>query len=172
MSFTNNTNGDGDKGDEEEFSSEAPAKAGMNRFVWDMRYPAARAVPGDKTTQDATRSGPLATPGTYWVRLTVGGETQTQKFELVKEPRVAATQEDFEKQFELAIKVRDKLSETHDAINRLRSIRGQVSEWARRAEGAHGGGGGDGGGGRGEGEAGRDRGRADRRELQGARATG
>ena len=140
VSFTNNSrnNGNGGKetrqGDDEEYSAKVPAKAGMNRFVWDMRYSPARAVPGDKTTEDATRSGPLAPPGSYWVRLTVGDDSQTQRFELIKEPRVAATPEDFQKQFELAIKVRDKLSETHDAINRLRSVRSQVTEWARRAE--------------------------------------
>ena len=37
-------------------------------------------------------------------------------------------------QFSLLIRIRDKLSETHDAINRLRSIRQQVEEWSRRAD--------------------------------------
>ena len=122
-------------GDEEEFKARVPVEAGMNRFIWDMRYPPARGVPDDKTTDDAVQSGPLAPPGTYQVRLTVAGESQTHSFELVKEPRVAATQEDFQAQFDLAMKIRDKLSETHDAVNRLRSVRDQVTEWARRAEG-------------------------------------
>ncbi len=107
---------------------------GMNRFVWDMRYPSARKVPGDKTTEDRN-TAPLAPPGAYQVRLAVGGQSQTQSFEIVKDPRVAATQADFEAQFDLYVKIRDKLSETHDAINRLRSVRAQVDEWAKRAEG-------------------------------------
>ena len=109
------------------------AKAGMNRFVWNMRYPSAHRVAGDKTTEDRL-AGPLAPPGAYQVRLTVNDQSHTQTFEIVKDPRVAATQADFEAQFEFLIKIRDKLSETHDSIGRLRSIRQQVGEWVRRAE--------------------------------------
>ena len=111
-----------------------PAEAGMNLFDWDMRYPGAHTVPGDKTTEGVGR-GPLAPPGSYQVRLTAGEQSQTQSFEMVKDPRVDATQEDFDAQFALAIRVRDKITETHDNINRLRSARSQVSEWAKRAEG-------------------------------------
>ena len=111
-----------------------PAEAGMNRFDWDMRYPGAHTVPGDKTTEGVGR-GPLAPPGSYQVRLTVGEQSQTQSFVLVKDPRVGATQEDFDAQFALAIRIRDKITETHDNINKLRSTRSQVSEWANRAEG-------------------------------------
>ena len=110
------------------------ADSGMNRFDWDMRYPDARRVPGDKTTEDSLR-GPLAPPGSYSVRLTVGDHSQTQTFDMVKDPRVAATQEDFDAQFDLLIHIRDKLSETHDNINMLRSARSQVEEWASRARG-------------------------------------
>jgi ABC-type multidrug transport system fused ATPase/permease subunit len=39
-----------------------PAKAGMNRFVWNLRYPDARGVPGDATTERSL-TGPLAPPG-------------------------------------------------------------------------------------------------------------
>ena len=112
-----------------------PAEPGMNRFVWNIRYPDARRVPGDKTTEDRV-AGPLAPPGWYEARLTVGDASQTQSFEIVKDPRVGATQEDFDAQFELLIRIRDKLSETHDSINRARSVKQQVDEWARRAEGA------------------------------------
>jgi hypothetical protein len=45
-----------------------------------------------------------------------------------------ATPADFEAQFGLLMRIRDKLSDTHDAINRLRSIRQQVEEWMRRTE--------------------------------------
>ena len=50
-----------------------PGEAGMNRFVWNMRYPAARKVPEDKTTEDAV-VGPLASPGAYQVSLQVGDD--------------------------------------------------------------------------------------------------
>ena len=111
-----------------------PAEAGLNRFVWNLRYPDARGVPGDVTTERSL-TGPLAPPGAYQVQLSVGGETYTAAFELRKDPRVSATPADFAAQFSLLLRIRDKLSETHDAINRLRSIRQQVEDWVRRAEG-------------------------------------
>ncbi|MEE8363750.1 MAG: glycosyl hydrolase, partial [Dehalococcoidia bacterium] len=111
-----------------------PKRAGMNRFVWDMRYPGARPVPGDKTTEEKL-SGPLAPPGSYRVALTVGGQTQTRSFEILKDPRVAATDADFQAQFDLLIQIRDRLSETHDSINALRRVARQVDEWTERARG-------------------------------------
>jgi hypothetical protein len=112
----------------------APAEAGLNRFIWPMRYPEALLVPGDKLLTDKV-VGPLAPPGPYQVRLEVNGAAQTQTFTLVKDPRVAASQADFEAQFGLLLQIRDKLSATHDAVNRLRRIRQQVEEWVQRAAG-------------------------------------
>ena len=120
--------------DDDSGDPRVPAAAGMNLFDWDMRYPGAHTVPGDKTTEGVGR-GPLAPPGSYQVRLTVGEQSQAQSFEMVKDPRVDATQEDFDAQFALMLQIRDKLSETHDNINKIRSTRSQVSEWAKRAEG-------------------------------------
>ena len=106
----------------------------LNRFVWDMRYPDARKVPGDKTTEEMT-TGPTAPPGDYRLSLSVDGTEQTREFQIVKDPRVAASQADFDSQFDLHISIRDKLSETHDSINKLRSIRRQVEEWEQRGAG-------------------------------------
>ena len=110
------------------------AEAGMNRLVWDLRYPNARKVTGDKTTEDMT-TGPVAPPGTYSVTLTIGGQPQTESFELVADPRSGADQADYDSQFEAHIQIRDKLSETHDYINQLRHVRQQVEEWERRGRG-------------------------------------
>jgi photosystem II stability/assembly factor-like uncharacterized protein len=110
-----------------------PVEAGLNRFVWNLRYPDARGVPGDVTTERSL-TGPLAPPGIYHVQLNLGEQTYTAPLELRKDPRVSATPADFEAQFGLLMRIRDKLSETHDAINRLRSIRQQLEEWVRRAE--------------------------------------
>jgi photosystem II stability/assembly factor-like uncharacterized protein len=107
------------------------AKPGLNRFVWDLRYPGAEKVPGDVTTERAI-TGPLAPPGAYQVRLTVGDRSWTQPLEIRKDPRVPATQADLDAQFALWMRIRDTLSETHAGINRLRRIRRQVTEWVRR----------------------------------------
>ena len=122
-----NPSGDGDQ------EPRLPAVSGINRFVWDMRYPDARKVPGDKTTEEMN-TGPTAPPGDYRLSLSVDGTERTQEFQIVKDPRVAASQADFDSQFDLHISIRDKLSETHDSINKLRNIRRQVEEWEQRAE--------------------------------------
>ena len=109
------------------------AEAGMNRFLWNMRYPDATKVPEDKTTEESL-SGPMAPPGTYQVTLGAGGRSITETFDIVKDPRVSATQADFDAQFQLLMKVRDRLSETHDAVNRLRSVKKQVDEWVQRTQ--------------------------------------
>jgi photosystem II stability/assembly factor-like uncharacterized protein len=125
-------------GTEEELSAPSGAKepqvakeAGMNRFVWNMRYPDARKLAEDAS--EAGIPGPLVLPGSYQVQLTVGDQTYTQSFEICKDPRVTTTQADLAAQFDLLMQIREKLSETHAAINQLRYIRQQVEEWARRA---------------------------------------
>ena len=110
------------------FSSEEgtaiTAKAGTNRFVWDLRYPGADLVP-DASFFDGNK-GPRAVPGTYKVRITTGQWTQTESFEVKKDPRLRTTQEDFQKQFDLAIEIRDKLTELNNAIRKIRYVRNQV----------------------------------------------
>jgi hypothetical protein len=97
-----------------------------------MRYPDARKVPGDKTTEEII-TGPIAPPGNYRVSLSANGQVQTQTFQIVKDPRVEASQEDFDAQFETHMRICDKLSKTHDAINKMRDIGRQVDEWDHRA---------------------------------------
>jgi hypothetical protein len=71
----------------------------------------------------------MAVPGTYTVRLTVDGRTQTQPLTVVKHPLYKdVTQADLEAQFALAIRIRDKLSEANQAVIRIRDIKGQVRD--------------------------------------------
>jgi photosystem II stability/assembly factor-like uncharacterized protein len=114
-----------------------PKQRGVNRFVWNLRYPDATKVPGDKTTEGSL-AGPAAPPGRYSVRLTANGQTLTAPFEIRKDPRVAATQEDFDAQFELLIQIRDKLSETHAAINQIAALKEQIDAWVKRGDGKDG----------------------------------
>ena len=119
--------------EEEQEKSEpnAPKEAGLNRFVWNMRYPDPRKVDG-YVSSDGAMSGPVVAPGTYQVQLTVGDQSLIESFEVRKDPRVSATQEDLEAQLALHLKIRDKLSETHDAINTLRNVRQQIEDWQKR----------------------------------------
>ena len=126
---------DDSSSEEEDDQLSVASNIGMNRFVWDMRYPPANKVPGDKTTADRVVSGPIAPPGRYTVVLKCSGTEKSKTFEIIKDPRVEASQKELEDQFNLLLSIRDRLSETHDSINRIRSVCSQVNEWTQRAIG-------------------------------------
>ncbi|HTP13675.1 MAG TPA: glycosyl hydrolase, partial [Bacteroidota bacterium] len=104
-----------------------PADSGLNRFVWNMRYPDATSVPGAVMWSGGVR-GPLVAPGKYQVRLTFGKENRTESFEIKKDPRLSTTQADFQKQLDLLLKVRDKLTELDEAVIAIRDIRKQTND--------------------------------------------
>ncbi len=114
-----------------------PKERGLNRFVWNMRYPDAAKLEGEGGTWEGFErqlAGPAAVPGTYRVRLTADGVDETVPFEIRKDPRVAATQRDFEDQFGLLMRIRDKVSETHEGINEIRRVSAQLDGWEARAK--------------------------------------
>ncbi|MDQ3011871.1 MAG: glycosyl hydrolase [Acidobacteriota bacterium] len=110
-----------------------PAEKGLNKFAWDLRYADATTVPGMILWAGNT-SGPRAVPGNYQVKLTVDGKTLTESFEVHKDPRVPTTQEEFQKQFDLLTKIRDKFSETSEAILSIRDVRKQANDYAARVK--------------------------------------
>jgi uncharacterized protein (DUF2164 family) len=80
-------------------------------------------------------TGPRVAPGRYQVRLTADGKTYTESFEVRKDPRLTTTDADFVKQLELLLKIRDKLTETHNAIIGIRQARQQIEELQKRVQG-------------------------------------
>ena len=117
--------------DEEEFfnrgggSKDLPADAGLNRFVWDLRYEGATKVPHAPLWGGNT-NGPTALPGKYQVRLTVLGKAYTAPLEITADPRLKIAPDDLAKQFDLLLKIRDKVTDTDDAIIQIRDIRDQI----------------------------------------------
>ena len=107
------------------------AQVGLNRFVWNLRYSDATSFPGLIMWAGST-TGPRVSPGTYTAKLTVDGKTQTQIFEVKKDPRLETTSEEYAKQLSLSLQVRDKLSDTNDAVIRIRELRKQLDDYAKR----------------------------------------
>jgi hypothetical protein len=110
------------------------ARAGMNRFVWDLRYSTASGDTGDPEDAQAAR-GPQALPGAYQVRLSVAGQHFTQPLKIVLDPRSAATPSDLAKQFDLAIKTARELRRATDAAQQIASLRRQLSDAKAKASG-------------------------------------
>ena len=103
------------------------SKAGLNRFVWDLRYPGAEVVENGTLSRRNTL-GPKAVPGTYQARVTAGEWSQTQSFEVQKDPRLETTQADYQQQFDLLTQIRNKIGELHHAVSQTREVREQVSQ--------------------------------------------
>ena len=86
------------------------ATKGMHRFVWDLQH----VGPWNADPERTRRGGPMAAPGTYEARLTVGSRTLTRTFRVLIDPRVAAdgvTDADLLMQETLSLRIRDALSD-------------------------------------------------------------
>ncbi len=107
--------------------------AGLNRFLWDLRYEGTSRVPDYYLWdyKDGDR-GPLALPGKYQVRLTVDGKTRTARFEVKLDPRLHVEPADLEKQFSLLLQIRDELSRVYDTVNQIQDVRSQVEGVTKR----------------------------------------
>jgi hypothetical protein len=106
----------------------APTGAGFNTVTWDLRYPSASSFPGMILWGGGVQ-GPFAAPGTYTVRLTANGQTQTQTFRVRRNPlHKDVTDADLQAQFDLAIQIRDKTSEANNAVIQIRAIKSAVQD--------------------------------------------
>ena len=119
--------------DDKKPEKEIKVEAGLNRFVWDLRYEEANRVPGYYLWEyTGGAQGPVALPGKYHVRLTVDGKSQTVPLELKLDPRVQVSQADLEKQFNLLLQVREQLNRVYTAVNQIEDVRNQTAEMKRR----------------------------------------
>jgi photosystem II stability/assembly factor-like uncharacterized protein len=101
-------------------------QAGMNRFVWDLRWSEPTQIPG-AFYQGLPPWGPLALPGSYTVKLTVDGKSQTAPLAIYNDPRSKASDEDLRASFELQVKTRALIDALHVAVNQIRSTRAQAN---------------------------------------------
>ena len=108
-----------------------PSNEGMNRFAWDLRYDDPIQIPGAFYSGTGPK-GPLALPGDYQVKLTVGGKSQTAPLHLAIDPRTKGQEAALQKQFTLATQVKDQISQLHQAVNEIRDLRSQIQTLHKR----------------------------------------
>ena len=106
---------------------EIEASAGVNQYYWNMRYEDAETFDGLIMWAGSVR-GPQAVPGRYQARLIVGDDSTTVSFRIAPDPRSESSIADLEEKFAFQIAVRDKLSETHEAVKQIRSLREQIED--------------------------------------------
>jgi photosystem II stability/assembly factor-like uncharacterized protein len=114
--------------------------AGMHRWIWDLRYPAptsiTRGFPISAVPHATPRQplGPIATPGTYLIRLVVDGRRLEQTLTLRPDPRVHVSSEALQQQLDLASTVAGLLTRSSRTLLEAQSQQKQLQ--ALEASGA------------------------------------
>ena len=109
-------------------------RLGLNRFVWNLRYPGAITFPGMILRGARPEEGPWASPGEYQVRVTANGESKTARFRIMKQPVLTEfTDEDLAEQHRLAVQIRDAVSLANGSVLQVRALRAQVEDRATKA---------------------------------------
>ena len=107
-----------------------PVEAGLNRFVWNLRYEDATKFPG-MIMWDGDVSGPVVVPGKYTVKLTAASQTQAQTFTVRADPRLKTRPEDYAAQLALALQIRDKLSAVNQAVIEIREAKKDLARYEK-----------------------------------------
>ncbi|MFQ5740599.1 MAG: WD40/YVTN/BNR-like repeat-containing protein [Acidobacteriota bacterium] len=118
--------GDPDGWGEEPPKPALSGKAGVQRAVWDLRYAGALKIKGAKLDFGDPRVGPLVLPGAYTARLHVEGKSYTTPITVRPDPRNPTSSQDAAKQLDLALRVRDSISELSEKVEQLRALRRQI----------------------------------------------
>ena len=108
-------------------------KPGSGEFNWNLRTDNAEGFEG-MILWAANLRGPKVVPGTYKVRMTVDGQSQEQSFQVLADPRYESSQEDLEAQYNYLLAIRDKITETHQAIKLIRVYRTELDSLTTKPE--------------------------------------
>jgi hypothetical protein len=115
-----------------------PARRGMNRFVWDIRYDAPVAIP-DAFYAGLPPRGPIVLPGVYTVRLTYAGQMQTAPLTIAPDPRDAeGSLEGLRQKFTLSMQVYHDQDALHRAVNDIRAVKRDVAAALAKSSGPRG----------------------------------
>lgn len=102
-----------------------------NSFVWDMRYPGFKEFDG-MILYSSPNVGPKAVPGNYTAILKVEKEESVIDFVIAKDPRLETTDEEYRAQLDFLLQVRNKVSEAHQAMIDIRSIRDDIEYFNKK----------------------------------------
>jgi hypothetical protein len=103
-------------------------KAGAHRFLWDMHYapldePVSFPIAATYLNTAPEPTGPWVMPGTYSLKLSVGGQSFTQALVIKMDPRVKTTMDQLQQQHDLSLDCyegKKKLSALQTALSSLR----------------------------------------------------
>ena len=125
---------DGEGNHVSEFKVDEP-KPGFNRTAWNLRYDGAVSLATPITGGwRGGNVGPTVAPGKYTVSLSTKGQSASASLEVRGDPRIEVSNEDFRKQLEAGIEIRDMLSKVNTVLNGTESVITQMSELKKKVK--------------------------------------
>ncbi len=101
-----------------------PKQKGINRFVWDMRYP---TMPGIPTAYlEASFRGHKAAPGAYSVSIKAAGKEAKSELSILPNPLYETTDAAYNEYHAFMAAAEKSLTDMHDKVNRMMKIRTQI----------------------------------------------
>ena len=104
---------------------------GSNSFNWNMQQAAAKKFKG-MVLWWGSLAGPKVVPGMYTVELNKNGETFSQEFEILKDPRVTYELSELESQYDFITDINSKVTEAHESIIEMRALKKQMKEFSKQ----------------------------------------
>ena len=127
----NDSDDDPDKPHKKRHWEVLPRQAGLNRFTWNLRWPGAYSAPEEGKPR-RRQPGWVAPPGTYTARLVVEDQTVESSFDVLRDPRSRATDQDLIDQHEFMLEVVELTEQVTDAVGRVKRVKAQADAWAKR----------------------------------------
>ena len=108
-------------------------RSGLNRFVWDLREVNLPSI--ENVIIEGSMGGRTVIPGKYEVRLTINGKAETTSFEVLADPRLTASENEYKAQDNLSKLTSDDIEAIHVSVVQMRKIQDQLNQFVNRAEG-------------------------------------
>ena len=101
-------------------------RAGLNVVTWDLRRASPTRLTGVVLFGAPGSGGARVSPGTYSVRMTMGGTVHTQPLQVLQDPRLTVPVAQVAERDSVSAVIAERIREIHDAVLRLRDTKGQV----------------------------------------------
>ena len=116
------------RGDDVVRELETTSERGLNRVHWDLRAAGATVFDGMILESPSPARGPFVPPGRYEVTISAGDVTHVRELEVRADPRLDVSNADLEAQYELACRVRDRVSAANEAVIEIRAMKAKLAE--------------------------------------------
>jgi photosystem II stability/assembly factor-like uncharacterized protein len=106
---------------------DGPARAGIHRVVWDLRY-APAFLPNLEGGTDRGPRGPFVLPGDYQVRLRLGEHERARRVQIQGDPAVEISTADRTSQHDTLLSLHEMIEVSHAVVTTARQLERQIEQ--------------------------------------------